>query len=77
MSLFYVFLFSPLVITCILAFNDSNFPGLPWEGFTLDWFFADTPSRVGIFHDRMNLDSIWVSAQTAFFVALLWIVLLF
>jgi len=69
--LYFVFLFAPLAVTSILAFNDSQFPALPWNGFSLDWFFADTPSRVGIFHDSMNLDSIWVSAQTAFFVAIL------
>ncbi len=69
--LYFVFLFAPLAVTSILAFNDSQFPALPWNGFSLDWFFADTSSRVGIFHDRMNLDSIWVSAQTAFFVSIL------
>ena len=69
--LYFVFLFAPLAVTSILAFNDSQFPALPWNGFSLDWFFSDTSSRVGIFHDRMNLDSIWVSAQTAFFVAIL------
>ncbi|HHH40225.1 MAG TPA: ABC transporter permease [Sedimenticola sp.] len=70
-ALFYLFLFAPLVVTCILAFNDSNFPSLPWKGFTLDWFTADTPGRVGIFHDQNNLRSIWISFQTAFFVSLL------
>ncbi len=69
--LFFFFLFAPLLITCILAFNDSMFPALPWQGFTLDWFFADRPDRIGIFHDRINLASIWVSFKTAFFVALL------
>lgn len=69
--LYFVFLFAPLVVTSILAFNDSQFPSLPWNGFSLDWFFADTPSRLGIFHDRMNLDSILVSAETAFLVSVL------
>ncbi|SHO43646.1 ABC transporter permease [Desulfopila aestuarii] len=69
--LFYVFLFAPLVITCILAFNDSNFPSLPWKGFSLDWFLADGPDRIGLFHDRSNLTSIWVSAKTAFWVSIL------
>ena len=67
---FYIFLFAPLVITCILAFNDSNFPSLPWKGFSLDWFFADGPDRIGLFHDRSNLVSIWVSAKTAFWVSI-------
>lgn len=69
--LFYIFLFAPLLITCVLAFNDSNFPSLPWKGFSLDWFIADTRERIGIFHDSSNLQSIWVSCKTAFFVSIL------
>jgi spermidine/putrescine transport system permease protein len=71
MGLYFAFLFAPLVVTCVLAFNDSQFPALPWKGFTLEWFTADLPQRVGIFHDRMNLESIWVSVRVAFFVTLL------
>lgn len=69
--LFYIFLFAPLCVTCVLAFNDSNFPSLPWRGFSLDWFIANTSERTGIFHDSNNLQSIWVSGQTAFFVSIL------
>ncbi len=69
--LYFVFLFAPLVVTCVLAFNDSQFPSLPWKGFTLDWFTANLPDRVGIFHDQINLDSIAVSFRVAFFVTLL------
>ncbi|NNG00610.1 MAG: ABC transporter permease [Desulfobacteraceae bacterium] len=68
---YFVFLFAPLLVTCVLAFNDSLFPSLPWKGFTLDWFFSNHAERIGIFHDRINLDSIWVSARVAFFVTLL------
>lgn len=74
-SLFYLFLFSPLIVTCILAFNDSNFPGLPWEGFTLDWFFADEEKRTGVFFDDRNLNATWISLQTALSVALLSLIL--
>ncbi len=70
MLFYFVFLFAPLVVTCVLAFNDSQFPALPWKGFTLEWFFGDLPQRVGIFHDRVNLDSIGVSFQVAFWVTL-------
>jgi len=70
MILFYLFLFAPLVITCVLAFNNSNFPSLPWKGFSLDWFFADTQERVGLIHDTTSLDSIIVSIKTAFFVSI-------
>ncbi len=72
--LYFVFLFAPLLVTCVLAFNDSQFPSLPWKGFTLDWFTADLPNRVGIFHDQINLDSIAVSFRVAFFVTLLSVV---
>jgi spermidine/putrescine transport system permease protein len=72
--LFYIFLFAPLAITCILAFNDSNFPSLPWKGFSLDWFLAEGPERIGLLHDRSNIRSIWVSVQTAFWVSLLSVV---
>jgi len=69
--LYFIFLFAPLLVTCVLAFNDSQFPSLPWKGFTLEWFAGGLPERVGIFHDQINLDSIWVSARVAFFVTLI------
>ncbi|GAB7024128.1 ABC transporter permease [Salidesulfovibrio brasiliensis] len=68
--LYFTFLFAPLVVTCVLAFNDSNFPSLPWQGFTLDWFFSAGPDRIGLFHDDQNLRSILTSFQTAFFVSI-------
>ena len=68
--LYFIFLFAPLAITCVLAFNDSMFPSLPWKGFTLEWFTGHTLERTGIFNDRINLDSIWVSFKVAFFVSL-------
>lgn len=71
---YFAFLFAPLLVTCVLAFNDSNFPSLPWQGFSLDWFFADGPDRIGLFHDSQNLRSIWTSFQTAFFVSILSVV---
>lgn len=70
-ALYFVFLFAPLAVTCVLAFNNSDFPSLPWQGFTLDWFTSPGPARVGIFHDEENLRSIWVSFQTAFWVSIL------
>lgn len=69
-ALFFVFLFAPLVVTCIFAFNDSNFPSLPWNGFSLDWFLANNENRVGIFYDGDNLKSIYNSFKTAFFVTI-------
>ena len=68
--LFYIFLIMPLVTICVLAFNNSDFIALPWNGFSLDWFFADTNERLGLFKDEGLLLSILVSLQTGFFVAL-------
>jgi spermidine/putrescine transport system permease protein len=37
--LFFAFLFGPLLIMVITAFNSSSFPRImPWECFTTDWF---------------------------------------
>ncbi len=69
-SLFYIFLLMPLVTICVLAFNDSNYIALPWEGFSLDWFFANTDERLGLFKDTDLMLSVWVSFKTGFFVAL-------
>jgi len=69
--LFYIFLFAPLIVTCVLAFNNSDFPTLPWKGFTLDWFFANNDQRLGVFEDSGLLSSIYISFQTGFYVAIL------
>ncbi len=70
-AIFYLFLIMPLVTISILAFNDSNFIALPWEGFSLDWFFSNTNERLGLFADEDLLISIWTSFETGFFVSLL------
>lgn len=49
---FFAFLALPLVAAGIFAFNDSLFPSLPWNGFTLDWFFGTERPKIGMFHDR-------------------------
>jgi spermidine/putrescine transport system permease protein len=53
----------------ILSFNDSMYPSLPWEGFTLDWFFGKGPQKYGIFHDNTNLRSLFNSFKVALWVA--------
>ncbi len=68
-SIFYLFLVIPLITVAVLAFNDSNFIALPWNGFTLDWFFSDTEDRLGLFKDEGLLRSIVTSLQTGFLVA--------
>ena len=69
--LFYIFLVAPLVVVAVFAFNDSLFPSLPWNGFTLDWFTSDTPQRLGVFSDSAMLESVGVSAFVAFWVTTL------
>jgi len=71
---YFTFLFAPLVVTCVLAFNDSNFPSLPWQGFSLDWFLSSGPERIGLFHDDQNLRAIVTSFETAIFVSILSVV---
>ena len=48
---FFVFLFVPLVVVAVFAFNNADYPTPPWMGFTFDWFFADSDSRTGLLHD--------------------------
>ncbi len=67
--LFFIFLLIPLAAVVVLAFNDSNFIALPWKGFTLDWFFANTNDRIGLFADEGLMQSIWISVLTAFAMA--------
>lgn len=66
--LYFTFLFAPLIVTMILAFNDSMYPALPWQGFTLDWFFGKGPTKYGIFNDPTNLRSLATSFKVAFSV---------
>ena len=70
-SLFFIFLIAPLVVVAVFSFNDSLFPSLPWQGFTLDWFLSDEGGRTGLFHDDKLLGSIGISMVVAVFVALL------
>lgn len=69
-TLFYIFLVMPLLVISVLAFNDSEYISLPWNGFTLDWFHLDSPQRLGLFADDNLLLSILTSLETGFLVAL-------
>jgi len=69
--LFFTFLLMPLLAISVLAFNDSNFISLPWNGFTTDWFFSAADKRQGLFADEELIASIFTSISTGFFVALL------
>ncbi len=68
---FFIFLVMPLLVISVLAFNDSSSIALPWKGFTLDWFFANTDQRTGLLADDGLVQSIFISIKTAFYVATL------
>jgi spermidine/putrescine transport system permease protein len=69
---FLIFLFLPLTIVAVFAFNDAPYPAPPWHGFTLDWFIGNSAKgRVGLFHDAALLGSIWTSVVVATWVTVL------
>ena len=69
---FLVFLFLPLVIVAVFAFNDAPYPAPPWHGFTLDWFLGNEEAgRTGLFGDEELLASIWTSFIVASWVTVL------
>ncbi len=68
---FFVFLAAPLISAGTFAFNDSLFPALPWQGFTLSWFFGETEPKLGMFHDRRLLSGLYYSFIIAVMVSLL------
>ena len=69
---FFVFLFLPLVVVAVFAFNDAPYPAPPWRGFTLDWFTGSgAGGRVGLFGDTPLLASLWTSVVVAAWVTLL------
>jgi spermidine/putrescine transport system permease protein len=62
---FFVFLFVPLAVVAIFAFNDANYPAPPWRGFTLDWFVGGGAGRTGLFADAPLMKSIVTSMVVA------------
>jgi len=67
--LFIAFLFLPLVIVAVFAFNDAPYPAPPWRGFTWDWFVGNAQNaRIGLFADKALLGSVWTSVVVASWV---------
>src|SRR5471032_816160 len=63
---FLLFLFLPLIIVGIFAFNNAPYPAPPWRGFTLDWFLGNEAlGRTGLFADSELLGSIGTSCIVA------------
>jgi spermidine/putrescine transport system permease protein len=67
---FFGFLFVPLAVVAVFAFNDANYPAPPWRGFTLDWFLGGH-GRTGLFTDVALLKSVGTSVIVASAVTLL------
>ena len=73
---FLAFLFLPLIIVAVFAFNDAPYPAPPWRGFTWDWFLGNSSSgRTGLFADAEMLRSIWTSCIVATWVTALSVLL--
>ena len=70
--LFFAFLFLPLAVVAVFAFNDAPYPAPPWRAFTLDWFLGNLQvKRVGLFADQALLASLWTSVVVALWVTVL------
>jgi spermidine/putrescine transport system permease protein len=69
---FLAFLFLPLAVVAVFAFNDAPYPAPPWRDFTLDWFLGNAAlGRTGLFADGELLGSIWTSCVVALWVTAL------
>lgn len=54
-ALFFLYLFGPLLVMSITAFNTPNYPqAWPFESFTLDWF-------VKLYNHRAMMEGLWNS----------------
>ncbi len=73
--IFFVYLIAPLLAAGVFAFNDSLFPALPWQGFTLDWFFSPIEPKLGLFHDERLMRGIGNSFYIGAIVSTLSVVL--
>ena len=70
--LFFAFLFLPLLVVAVFAFNDAPYPAPPWNGFTLDWFVGSANAkRQGLLADTALLGSLWTSVVVACWVTVL------
>ena len=72
LAAFLLFLFVPLLVVAVFAFNNGPYPAPPWHGFTLDWFLGnEAAGRAGLFRDTELLGSIWTSVVVASWVTAL------
>ncbi len=64
----YLFMYIPVIVLILFAFNDSPFIVFPISGLTLDWFSV-------VLTDKNILTALWNSLIVAFFVTILSVVL--
>jgi spermidine/putrescine transport system permease protein len=70
-TLFFIYLALPLTVVAVFAFNDSQFPSLPWQGFTLGWFFGAERPMIGVFNEGPILRAIGTSVTIGLAVSTL------
>jgi spermidine/putrescine transport system permease protein len=68
---FLLFLFAPLLINGILAFNNNDIPSFPWQGGTLRWFFSSDSDQMGVFNDPKMMRAIGASLKVSTMVMIL------
>ncbi len=61
--LVYVFMFAPIAVVLLLAFNSSQFGGFPIEGFSLRWFHRLAENEAIV---RALKTSLWLGLLSAF-----------
>lgn len=66
--LYLLFLYAPIILLPIFAFNDSSIIAFPLQGFTTKWFAELT--TVGALHDAVR-NSLFIAVVTALFSTLL------
>jgi spermidine/putrescine transport system permease protein len=62
---FFLFLFVPLLINGVLAFNDNPVPSFPWKGATTGWFYSTAADQVGVFNDAKMMRAILTSLKVS------------
>ncbi|MGD9052867.1 MAG: ABC transporter permease, partial [Desulfobacterales bacterium] len=65
--LVYVFLFAPIVVVMVLAFNPQQFGIFPMEGFSFRWFIklAQNEAIIAAFKNSLVLGSLTAVLSTA------------
>ena len=68
---FLAFLFLPLIVVAVFAFNDAPYPAPPWHGFTWTGFWATRDRARRLVQGSDLLGSIWTSFVVAAWVTVL------